>query len=145
MASLPAGRQPYARRRLVDAIALLAVIACGLVVRSEFLALPAFFAKYAGDALWALMVFLGLGFVFVNASTLAVAGMAATVCGIVETSQLYHADWLDALRRTWLGRMTLGNAFGWGDLAAYGVGIVVGGAGEWMVRRVTEAKTWRSL
>src|SRR5579864_1982209 len=98
---------PRALRRIV------VVICCGLGSRSELLALPPFFAKYAGDALWALMIFLGFGFLLPVRSTAAVAGLAVAVCGTIECSQLYHAPWLDAVRRTWFGRVALGDTFGW--------------------------------
>ena len=65
------------------------------------------------------------------------AGAAAVVCGAVECSQLYHAPWIDSVRRTWLGRVTLGTTFGWGDLAVYLVGIAFGTAAEWVSGRVT--------
>lgn len=116
------------------------VICCGLGSRSEFLALPAFLAKYVGDALWALMIFLGFGFLLPAQSTAAVAGMAVAVCLAVECSQLYHAPWIDAVRHTWFGRMALGDTFGWGDLAAYLVGIVVGGVAEWAACRTPNHK-----
>ena len=116
------------------------VITCGLLSRSEFLGLPPFFAKYVGDALWALMIFVGFGFLLPARSTMAVAGLAAIVCFTVECSQLYHAPWIDEVRRTWFGRMTLGNTFGWGDLAAYIVGIAAGAMAEWATCRIRKIK-----
>lgn len=111
------------------------VICCGLNCRTEWLSLPWFFAKYAADALWALMFFLGFGLLLPARRTATAAGMAALVCATVEVSQLYHAPWIDEIRRTWFGRMALGDTFGWGDMAAYLVGIVVGAVAEWSVRR----------
>ncbi len=116
------------------------VIGCGLAFRSEFLALPPFLAKYGGDALWGSMVFLGLGLLLSARSTAVVAGLAAAMCVTVESSQLYQAPWLDEFRRMWFGRMALGNTFGWGDLAAYLVGILVGGLAEWTACRARSSK-----
>lgn len=120
----------------MSAFCIVVIIACGLLCRSGLIGLPPFFAKYAGDALWALMIFVGIGFLLPARSTMAVAGLAAVVCVLVECSQLYHAPWIDAIRSTWIGRMTLGSTFGWGDLAAYCAGIVAGVLAEWSASRL---------
>jgi hypothetical protein len=125
---------PLRRHRGIYLLLVCVVIACGLGSRSEIVALSPFFAKYVGNALWALMIFIGLGSVFPSRSTAWVAGWAAAVSASVEFSQLYHAPWIDAVRRTWIGRMALGDTFAWGDMAAYAVGIVFGGLGEWGYR-----------
>jgi hypothetical protein len=119
------------RHRGLYALWTAAVICAGLSSRSEWLTLPPFWAKYSGDALWALMIFLGFGLLLPARSTGAVAAITAVVCGSIECSQLYHAPWIDAIRRTWFGRMALGDTFGWGDLAAYLAGITVGAVVEW--------------
>lgn len=124
-----------ARHRGLYLLRILVVIICGLGSRSEILDLPPFVAKYLGDALWGLMIFLGIGVILPARGTAAVAALAMAVCVAVECSQLYHAPWIDAIRRTWLGRMALGNDFGWGDLAAYLAGISAGSLAEWAVSR----------
>lgn len=48
----------------------------------------------------------------------------------VEFSQLYHADWIDGIRRTRLGHLVLGFTFNAPDLVAYAVGIAVGAVAE---------------
>lgn len=118
------------RHRGLYALWIAAVICAGLSSRSEWLALPWFWAKYSGDALWALMIFLGFGLLLPARSTAAVAAITAALCVSIECSQLYHAPWIDAIRRTWFGRMALGDTFGWGDLAAYLAGITVGAVAE---------------
>jgi len=40
----------------------------------------------------------------------------------VELSQLYHAPWIDPIRRTTLGGLVLGFGFLWSDLACYAAG-----------------------
>ena len=57
------------RNRVLYALVAVAVVAAGLLWRSRFMPLPPFAAKYGGDALWALMVFVGVGFLFPRAST----------------------------------------------------------------------------
>ena len=55
---------------------------------------------------------------------LAVRGATAlAICFAVEASQLYHAPTVDAIRRTQLGQLILGNDFDPRDLAAYAAGV----------------------
>jgi hypothetical protein len=111
------------------------VICLGLATRSDFVDLPPFVAKYSGDALWALMVFLGFGFLLPTRRTAHVALLAAGLSCAVEFSQLYHAPWIDAARRTRLGALALGDTFAWSDIAAYLVGIAFGATLEWAAYR----------
>ena len=73
------------------------VIAAGLLWRSGLLPLSSFLAKYGGDALWAIVVFCGLGFVFRRGTTLQIALGTVAIAWSVEFLQLYHAPWIDAL------------------------------------------------
>jgi Protein of unknown function (DUF2809) len=115
----------------VYAIAVVMVIGAGLLWRSGWIPLPRSVSKYGGDALWALMVFFGLGFVFVRGSTLCVAVSAVCFAWSVEFLQLYHAPWIDGIRSNRLGHLVLGSVFNGPDLVAYGVGIAVGVVVEW--------------
>jgi hypothetical protein len=54
----------------------------------------------------------------------------------VETSQLYHAPWIDGIRATLPGALLLGSGFLWSDIACYAVGAMIGAAGEWAVARL---------
>ena len=45
---------------------------------------------------------------------------------LIESSQLYQAPWLNALRDTRLGGLILGYGFLWSDLVCYTVGIGIG-------------------
>lgn len=119
------------RSRLVYFIWLAFVICAGLASRSRILSLPPFLAKYAGDALWAMMVFVGFGLLFPKHRTTSIALMALAFSVAIETSQLYHAPWIDSFRRTTLGKLALGDTFAWRDIAAYLVGIFVASAIEW--------------
>jgi len=109
---------------LYAAIAVLTAVA-GLASRRFPQFLPAFVARYAGDTLWAAMVFWLLAIVWPRART---RGLAIGALGIalgVEVSQLYHAGWIDAIRQTRLGALVLGSGFLWSDLACYTVGVGV--------------------
>ena len=99
------------------------------------LPLSPFYFKYGGDALWAILVFLGFGLVFRRTSSLRVALLAFGFSCAVEFGQLYHAPWIDSMRATRLGALVLGVAFNWPDLFAYAVGIVLGCLGETVLRR----------
>jgi hypothetical protein len=110
------------RSRSLLGVGLVAVIALGLVSRR----FPAFLGKYPGDALWAVMVFLGWGLFRPRASTRHLATLALVTACLVEFSQLYQAPWINAIRSTTLGHLVLGAAFSWLDIAAYAVGVVVG-------------------
>jgi hypothetical protein len=122
------------RNRVLYALLAVAVIACGLLWRSGTIPLPPVISKYGGDALWALMVFVGFGFLFPRASTLLIALLALTFAWGVEFSQLYHAPWIDAIRATLPGRLVLGNTFNWPDLLTYALGIALGALAEWCLR-----------
>jgi hypothetical protein len=108
-------------------LALIA-LAAGLGIGSRRFSsyLPGFVAAYAGDTLWATTAFLGVGLLLPRASTKWVAALAMSVSVAVEVSQLYHAPWIDAVRRTNLGGRALGYGFVWSDLACYAVGVGLG-------------------
>jgi hypothetical protein len=124
------------RHRGLYAFLIAIVICSGLASRSEASGLPPFFAKYAGDALWALMVFLGIGFVLAARGTALVTALAMAASCADEFSQLYHAPWIDTVRRTTLGHLVLGDTFAWGDIAAYLVRVGFGATAEWVATRI---------
>ena len=118
---------PHRRRNPLIGIALIALVsALGIGSRRYATALPGFVADYAGDTLWALAAFLGFGVLLPGASTRRVALLAMAFSVAVEVSQLYHAPWIDAIRRTTLGGLILGFGFLWSDLACYALGVGIG-------------------
>ena len=48
------------------------------------------------------------------------------ICFIIEVSQLIKVDWLNEIRNTTLGKLTLGSGFLWSDLVSYTLGGLVG-------------------
>jgi len=123
---------PIQRSRPIYALAVVLVIGIGLLWRSGLLALPNFVAKYGGDSLWALVVFLCFGFVFPRTSTVRIGFLAVCFAWSVEFLQLCHAHWIDAIRATRLGRLVLGDSFNSPDLIAYVIGIAFGALGEYI-------------
>jgi Protein of unknown function (DUF2809) len=122
-------RHPFAR------LVLIALVAClGIGSRRFAGHLPGFVAAYAGDTLWALAVFLGIGLLLPTASTGRVALLALAFSIVIEVSQLYHARWIDSIRRTTIGGLALGFDFVWSDLACYAVGVGLGILIEWTIR-----------
>ena len=88
--------------------------------------LPDFLYSYLGDALYALMFFFIIGFLFPKFSAIKVALIALSFCFAIELSQLYHAEWIDTIRQTRIGGLVLGFGFLWSDLLSYTVGAAVG-------------------
>lgn len=117
--------RPPARSRTAYAGLVLLTIAAGLASRRFPAVQPALIARYAGDTLWAAMVFWGLALIFSRARTIVLAIGAVGFAWCVELSQLYHAPWLDALRSTRLGALALGEGFVWSDLGCYVVGVAL--------------------
>ena len=115
------------RRNLLARLALiLLTTSLGIGSRRFASHLPDFLAAYAGDTLWALAAFLGFGLVRPRASTWRVALLAISFSVVIEVSQLYHAPWIDSIRRTTVGGLVLGFGFLWSDLACYAVGVGLG-------------------
>ncbi|EJR90053.1 DUF2809 domain-containing protein [Bacillus cereus] len=114
------------RNRVVYALFTIVVIILGLSSRKFAFALPHLLNGYLGDALWALMIFTGFGFLFPKTETKKLAFISLMFCYGIEASQLYHAEWIDSMRATTLGGLVLGYVFLWSDLVAYTIGVGVG-------------------
>ncbi|MGW6191882.1 ribosomal maturation YjgA family protein [Bacillus cereus] len=123
------------RNRLLYALFTIVVIILGLSSRKFAFALPDLLNDYLGDALWALMIFAGFGFLFPKIETKNLAFISLIFCYGIEISQLYHAEWIDSIRATTLGGLVLGYGFLWSDLVAYTIGVGVGMLGEFILRK----------
>ncbi len=115
------------RRNVLAWVSLILLVVClGIGSRRFASRLPGFLVAYAGDTLWALATFLGFGLVRPRASTWRVGLLAISFSVLIEVSQLYHAAWIDSIRRTTVGGLVLGFDFVWSDLACYAVGVSLG-------------------
>lgn len=123
------------RNRLLYALFTIVIIILGLSSRKLAFALPHLLNAYLGDALWALMIFTGFGFLFPKIDTKKVALISLLFCYGIEVSQLYHAEWIDSIRTTTLGGLVLGYGFLWSDLVAYTIGVGIGMFCEFMLQK----------
>jgi hypothetical protein len=112
----------------------LRVVALGLASRRFRPTLPPFVGAYAGDALWAAMVFLLAAAAWPRArvSTLAVGAVLFSFA--VEAGQLYRAPWIEAVRATRPGGLMLGHDFVWSDLLCYVAGVSLAAAADLLLR-----------
>lgn len=111
------------KRRLCYLMLWMLTVALGLGSRAFGSYLPVFVAEYAGDTLWAAMVYWGIGFLFSSVRLSRKASGALLFSYCIEVSQLYQADWINAIRGTTLGALVLGHGFLWSDMVCYTVGV----------------------
>jgi len=88
--------------------------------------MPDFISTYAGDTLWALMIFWIFCVVFHQQPTGKIILYALLFSFTIEFSQFYHEPWIDEIRHTKLGALVLGYAFKFTDLVCYVSGIFIG-------------------
>jgi hypothetical protein len=137
-----AGHDAY-RAMLTRAYLCISIIVCGLALRyfGFSVGLPAVVVKYGGSILWSAMVFF---LVAMSASRLPRTNIAliATVIAVgVELFRLLHTPWLDAFRLTLPGALLLGRIFSMWNMLAYGAGIGLAMALDWIsARRVGRAE-----
>lgn len=123
------------RNRTLYFFLIISTIAIGLASRASFS--PDFIKAYAGDPLYALMIYWIIGFLFPKASALKVSLISIVSCYAIELSQLYQADWINEIRRTRLGGLVLGYGFLWSDIISYTAGVAVGLALDRLINKIT--------
>lgn len=114
----------FTMNRLFYLAALLLCIILGLASRIYSPVLHPFVSQHAGDAIWAMMVYFGFRFLFVQKSIVAALFLSLLFSYGIEFSQLYQADWMNSIRNTTLGALILGKGFLWIDLLRYTLGIM---------------------
>ncbi|MCI5168715.1 MAG: DUF2809 domain-containing protein [Candidatus Electrothrix sp. GM3_4] len=97
---------------------------CGLPTRLAPQYLPSWYVAYAGDFLWAMLVFFLYALLF-RLPTKFCFCIALITAYLIEMSQLFHPAWLDYLRSIRLLGFVLGFGFLWTDLIAYTLGIAL--------------------
>ncbi|MFM8570548.1 MAG: DUF2809 domain-containing protein [Pirellula sp.] len=129
-------RADLLKTRIVWVIAAAVAIIAGLASRRYREYLPSLLADYAGDTLWSLVLFLAISTLMTRWPVLVRATIGLALAFLVEISQLYHAPWIDSIRRTTLGGLVLGFGFLWTDLVCYSLGISIGALAELGIRRL---------
>lgn len=119
------------RKRALYLILIIIVIILGSSSRKYGEYLPEVISKYSGDILWALMIYLGLGFLLSKDSIKSIALISIIFSFGIEISQLYNAEWINTIRSTTLGGLVLGHGFLFSDLLCYTIGILIGVALEY--------------
>jgi len=119
-----------------------ATILTGLASRRYADSFPDAVRLYVGDVLWAAMVYFAAAALWRRGRVSRIALCALAFSLVIETSQLYHAPWIDALRATRPGALVLGFGFLWSDVACYAIGV---GLASLMDRAIVRRRTSRSL
>lgn len=101
-------------------IIVLTVIILGIFSRKI-----AYIPLFIGDFLYAVMIYFGIRFLFINLNKIKAAILSLTICYCIELLQLYDAEWIIALRTTLAGRYILGQGFLWSDMLAYSFGVLI--------------------
>jgi ABC-type phosphate transport system permease subunit len=114
------------RNRILYFLLVITTIIVGLASRKFAYLLPDFINLGLGDALWALMMYWIIGFIVPRLSIRNLAIATLAICFVVELSQLWQTDWLNAIRNNRFGALVLGRGFLWSDLIAYSLGVGMG-------------------
>ena len=122
------------KKRIPYLLTFLILIPLGLYSRIWFRSMEAqceggilcFWGEFAPDALYATMYYVILRWIWIHKSQVWAALWALLLCYAIEILQLYHAEWIDAVRATRLGGLILGFSFLWSDIVCYTVGVVAG-------------------
>ena len=114
------------RNRIHYLLLSITTIIIGLASRYFSNYLPEFINLGLGDALYALMMYWIVAFVFPHLSIRHVSIYSLSMCFLIELSQLLQFDWLIAIRNNPFGALVLGKGFLWSDLLAYALGIALG-------------------
>ena len=70
------------------------------------------------EIFWCLILF----FILPKAKPLKIAGTVFIITCILETLQLWHPPFLQAIRRTFIGKTLIGTSFVWSDFFYYFIG-----------------------
>ena len=125
------------KRRFIYLIITCFLVVLGLSSRKWGYMIPDFLSNYSGDTIWAAMVYFGLRILFPSFSELKVGISALLFSYGIEFSQLYQADWINAIRNTTLGALILGHGFLWSDLLCYTAGIVLSIVFDWLINKIS--------
>lgn len=89
--------------------------------------LPEEVVKFMGDTMWAFALYYLLKIFFPRENIVWIFLACFSISVLVEISQLYQAEWINAIRDTVVGGLILGNRFVWTDLICYFSGALLAG------------------
>lgn len=127
--TLPGTRNQTRSRTLSVLLSLLTLLA-GLASRKFSVWLPAWLAKNAGDALYAVLIFWLAGLIAPRLSTPRCALTATGFCFGIEFLKFSQVPWLVAARHSQAGALVFGVGFHAQNLACYVVGVVLAALAE---------------
>jgi hypothetical protein len=113
------------RHRFIYFFAAVLTIVVGISARAVKDLLPQWINLWLGDLLYAVMMYFIVAAAFARSSLKVKAITALCICFCIELSQLYRAEWINAVRATLEGRLILGSGFLWSDLIAYTTGVAL--------------------
>ena len=115
----------FSRSRIILLWWAILVMFAGLESRASMAQnfLPDIITPFAGDCLWAALVYLLLVIVWLERAPVVIAGRSLVFATAVEVSQLYRADWPETVRDLPGMRLVWGYGFLWSDLVCYFTGI----------------------
>lgn len=116
------------------------VLVTGLLTRKIPDMWPELIRDYGGDTLWAMLVYIGIGFLFPHSKLLHRFSIALLFSFLIEMSQIYQAEWINNVRQSLPGKYILGQGFKWSDLVCYTIGIAVGAGLDLLVARWRQSK-----
>ncbi len=104
---------------------ILCLFVIGLPTRTIPEYLPYWYVNYAGDFLWAMLIFF-LYCLVLRLKTIQAFYFALATTYLIEITQLFHPVWLETLRSIKVFALILGFTFLWSDIVAYTLGILLG-------------------
>ena len=122
------------RLRLIYAMAAFITVAIGLTWHLSPPLFGAAVKDIVGDSFWAAMILWLVSLVMPSRPLLLRMLAAIAICFAVETSQLYHAPFIDSIRATLPGHLVLGSGFDPRDFAAYATGVLIAALADWWWR-----------
>ena len=118
---------------------VLLIIAIGIPSRLWPQHFPDWYVTYAGDFLWSMVVYFLIANVFRLAPKIAFIS-ALLFAYAIEVSQLFHPEWLDAIRSIKIFALILGFGFLWSDIIAYTLGITLSFIiDKWLINRLSKS------
>ena len=128
------------KKRFIYLLASIIVMIIGFCMRKYPHAQPAFVAEYFPDAVWAMMIYIGVGVLFPNWRIAKKAIASLIFCYAIECSQLYKAPWIKTVRANRLGGLILGFDFVWSDIICYTCGIAFIFGVEYLILKWIKAR-----